>query len=329
MWIANYGVLAGGWPSQDLYPRAVGDVNGDGRDDIVGFGNNATYVSLSTGTAFGTPTSWISGYGVTAGGWTSQDRYPRMLGDVNGDGKDDIVAFGNAGTYVSLSNGTRFGSPALWIGNFGAVAGAWTSQNVTPRTVADVNGDGRADIVGFGNAGAYVSLSTGTRFSAPVLWIGNFGAVAGAWTTQDQFPRMVADVNNDGRADIVGFGNTAVSVSLSTGTSFAAPRTWISGYGPGSGGWTSQDALPRLVADMTGDGRADLVAFGSTYVFVARSNGSRFTTATQWMSGYGPNGGWTSQNLMPRLLGDVSGDGKADVVAFGNLGTYVRLSNLQ
>jgi hypothetical protein len=33
--------------SQDTYPRAVADVNGDHRADIVGFGNTGVYVSLS------------------------------------------------------------------------------------------------------------------------------------------------------------------------------------------------------------------------------------------------------------------------------------------
>jgi hypothetical protein len=40
----------------------------------------------------------------TAGGWTSQDTYPRHLADLNGDKFDDIVGFGEAGTYVALSN---------------------------------------------------------------------------------------------------------------------------------------------------------------------------------------------------------------------------------
>ena len=39
----------GGWRSQDKYPRQVADVNGDGRADIVGFGQDAVFVSLANG----------------------------------------------------------------------------------------------------------------------------------------------------------------------------------------------------------------------------------------------------------------------------------------
>ena len=45
--LAYFGSAAGGWSSEDLYPREVADVNGDGSADIVAFGSSAVYVSLS------------------------------------------------------------------------------------------------------------------------------------------------------------------------------------------------------------------------------------------------------------------------------------------
>jgi hypothetical protein len=47
---------------------------------------------------------WIESFAYGAGGWQSQDKYPRTVADVNGDGMADIVGFGNAGAYVALSN---------------------------------------------------------------------------------------------------------------------------------------------------------------------------------------------------------------------------------
>jgi hypothetical protein len=39
-WINNNGTRAGGWSSQDTFPRTVGDVNGDGKGDVVGLAIN-------------------------------------------------------------------------------------------------------------------------------------------------------------------------------------------------------------------------------------------------------------------------------------------------
>jgi hypothetical protein len=75
---------------------------------------------------------------------------------MTGDGRADIVGFGNAGAYVSLNNGNgTFQAPQLVAGNFGYNAGGWR-VDMHPRFLADITGDGRADIVGFGNAGVWV-----------------------------------------------------------------------------------------------------------------------------------------------------------------------------
>jgi hypothetical protein len=283
--VASYGFDAGGWRI-DRHPRLLADVNGDGRADIVGFGNAGAYVSLGqvNGT-FSAPVLAVANYGYDAGGWRV-DRHPRLLGDVNGDGRADIVGFGNAGAYVSLgqANG-QFTGPVLAVANYGAEAGGW-QVGLHPRLLGDVNGDGRADIVGFGNAGAYVSLGqTNGTFSNPVLAVGNYGAVAGGWRV-DRHPRFLSDVNGDGRADIVGFGNAGAYVSLgqANGT-FSAPVLAVASYGYDAGGWRVE-FHPRVTANVNGDGRADIVGFGNAGAYVSLSgqatphnlNVSRFTT---------------------------------------------------
>ncbi len=125
----NYGVKAGGWTNFDAYPRCMGDVNGDGKADVVGFGNKGVYVSLSTGSAFGPATQWISNYGVLAGKWTAYDAYPRGVADVNGDGKADVVGFGNKGVYVSLLTAAAFR-----LARCGSLISAWQQVNGQART---------------------------------------------------------------------------------------------------------------------------------------------------------------------------------------------------
>jgi hypothetical protein len=101
----TFTVKKGGWSSFDLYPRQLGDVNGDGRDDIVGFGRDAVFVSLgqSDGTFGAHFVAKDDTFTVKKGGWSSFDLYPRQLGDVNGDGRDDIVGFGQDAVFVSLA----------------------------------------------------------------------------------------------------------------------------------------------------------------------------------------------------------------------------------
>jgi hypothetical protein len=284
--IAGFGSspVGGGWTSNDAYPRLLGDVNGDGMADIVGFGSAGTYVSLATGGGnFASAMLGISGFGSSpaGGGWTSDDAYPRVLGDVNGDGLGDIVGFGSAGTYVSLATGDgHFASAMLGIAGFGSspAGGGWTSDNAYPRLVADVNGDGKADIVGFGNAGVYVALATsGGNFGESFLALTGFGAppAAGGWSSEDLYPREIADINGDGRADIVGFGGAGVYFALGNSDGSFGPVTAdLASFGASApaGGWTSDNIYPRLLGDVTGDHRADIIAFASDGTYVSQSH---------------------------------------------------------
>jgi len=328
IWRRAYAVRAGGWNTQDTYPRDLADVDGDARADIVGFGARATYVSLSTGSAFAEPSIWIANYGVTAGGWASYNQFPRALGDVNGDGQADVVGFGSRATFVSLSNGSGFAAPEVWIRSYGLSAGGWLNSDLYPRLLGDVNGDGRDDVVGFGRSATFVSLSTGFAFQAPEIWIANYAPLAGGWMNWDSFPRQLADVDGDGRADIVGFGRTATYVSLSKGDHFDLPTPWIASYGSNAGGWSSQNVYYRTLADVNGDGMADIVAFGYTSVQVSLSTGAAFQPSQEVCPSYAvAAGGWTNWNEYPRRMADVNGDGRADIVGFGRNAVYVSLAN--
>ncbi|MGL4441238.1 MAG: FG-GAP repeat domain-containing protein, partial [Bosea sp. (in: a-proteobacteria)] len=81
---------------------------------------------------------------------------------INNDGRADIIGFASGGTYIALAkadNSGTFSTAFLAIQSFGTdpVAGGWTNDDLFPRTVADVTGDGRADLVGFGSAGTFVA----------------------------------------------------------------------------------------------------------------------------------------------------------------------------
>jgi hypothetical protein len=128
----------------------------------------------------------------------------------------DIVGFGADNVFVSLATGGgHFAAPTLELAAFVASAGrgGWTSQDLYPRTLADVNADGMADIVGFGADGVFVSLATGGgHFASPTFQLSAFGANNG-WSSDTTYTRQLADINGNGSADIVGFAANGVMTS--------------------------------------------------------------------------------------------------------------------
>ena len=243
--------------------------------DIIGFSSNGVVMSLSNGFGhFAAPEAVLSQFGKNVGGWTSQDQYPRFLANVDGANGPDIIGFSSNGVVVSLSDGSgHFAAPDLVLSQFGTNVEGWTSQDTYPRLLDDINGDDRADIVGFSSTGVVISLNDGSgHFASPQLVLPYFGSNAGGWTSQDTYPRLLADVNRDGMADIVGFSSTGVIVSLATGGGgFAAPTSGGAQFGTNAGGWASQNQFPRALADLAGDGTADIVGFSSTEVVIAPS----------------------------------------------------------
>jgi len=306
--------LSHGWTVKD-FVRTVGDVNGDGKDDLVGFGLDGVYIALSNGTGFDPVSKWTSAFDLSHGWTVSQ--FVRTVGDVNGDGKDDLVGFGLDGVYVALSNGASFNPVSKWTSAFDLSHGWTVSQFV--RTVGDVNADGKADLVGFGLDGVYVALSNGTSFGPVSKWTNAFGS---GWSV-DQHVRTVGDMNGDSKADLVGFGLDGVYVALSNGASFDPVSKWTSAFDL-SHGWTVKDFV-RTVGDVNGDGKNDLIGYGLDGVYIALSNGTGFTPVSKWTSAFDLSHGWTVSQFV-RTVGDVSGDGKDDLVGFGLDGVYIATS---
>ncbi|MET7747541.1 N-acetylmuramoyl-L-alanine amidase [Micromonospora sp. NPDC005367] len=211
------------WFAPDAEVPAVGDVNGDGRDDIITFTHDTAgdvYVALSTGSSFsGTATKWHEYFSIAG-------EYP-AVGDVNGDGRDDIITFTQgpataSDVIVALSTGTSFGPPQKWHDLFAVGA-------EQPR-VGDINGDGKDDIVTFTcntDADVYAAISTGTSFAGTTVKWNDFFCLAG------EFPYL-GDYDGDGRDDIIVFtkGHTNdIYVALSTGTEFGPGTKWHDFFG--------------------------------------------------------------------------------------------------
>lgn len=326
--LADFG-LDQGWTSQTYYQRHLGDVEGDGKLDVVGI----AFAGLMFSSDFSAPKLLDQGY-------FPNGNFITALADASGDGRIDLVDFSGLGFYQNYgfgfnSSGKTFGGRQYYLSDFGRDQG-WLTQEETPRLMADVTGDGRADIIGFGNAGALVSLSgpansfspTINSYARPIIGIYDFGVWKG-WDSYDRYYRAAADVNGDGKDDIIGFADAGVMVALSKGNgTFADPIFAIDDFGFEQG-WSSQDKFPRLLGDVNGDDKADIVGIGiaGVYVSYGQSDGTFATPTLDYDENFTAAHGWTSNDLTPRMLADADGDGLLDLVGFGYAGVYV-LSNL-
>lgn len=229
-------------------------------------------------------TNWISNFGT--------DGSNHLIGDVNGDGKEDAVVFksSDGAWQAAVSNGNGFNSPSQWTSGHGAGSNA--------QFLADCNGDGKQDaVVFFSSSGNwYVATSTGNGFNNYSLWKSGHGA--------NSTSQMLADCNGDGKADAVAFFGLDGSwyMATSSGSAFNNPTLWKSGHGAGSS--------RQFMGDLNKDSKADAVVFFSSGDwYAAYSTGSSLQNYFHWTTGHGAG----SQN---QLLTDANGDGYADPFVF-------------
>ncbi|MEU6174983.1 FG-GAP-like repeat-containing protein [Streptantibioticus parmotrematis] len=278
----GHGEQAGGW-LVDNHPRFLADTTGDGRLDVVGCHDDGVWISLQDeegkfAPLADEPVLRAFGHGEEAGGWLV-DEHPRFLADTTGDGRLDVVGCHDDGVWISLQeeDGT-FAEPLYVLDDFGTDQG-WSSAGEHPRFLAATTREGTLDVVGFGPQGVVVSRGCGDgTFGASKLVLNDFGTDQG-WTGRKHL-RLLADVTGDGNPDVVGFGDEGVWVSHNLGDGrFEQAQLVCRGFGhdDDAGAWRI-DHHPRFLADVTGDGRVDIVGFGGPGVYVARNLHRRFRT---------------------------------------------------
>ena len=131
-------------------------------------------------------------------------------------------------------------------------------------------------------------------------------------------------------ANIVGFGYDGTWVSLATGSDIPRPRNWSYTFGASAaaGGWTSQDATPRQIADVNGDDRADIVGLetpGCTSRSVRRTGHSQRRSRISGLRVEPGSRRVDEPGFVPASLGRCNGDHRADI-RLGDAATYVALS---
>lgn len=100
--------------------------------------------------------------------------------DANGNGVLDIVAFGQTGVFVSFGKADGTFSPGQPIPDnlFTNSSAEWTIRG-NSRTLGDLTGDGKPDIIGFATRGVHVTLNNADgTFRSPKLGLDHFGTAS-------------------------------------------------------------------------------------------------------------------------------------------------------
>jgi hypothetical protein len=222
---------------EKYHDQAVGDVDGDGRDELVFLSQKAGVLAYYDIPADPRVEPWPSECFRVIDDAVPYQTEGLWVGDVDGDGRVEVLA----GTSIY-----RRDDAGRW-----ARAAFLTGYTMTRPAVADLTGDGRLDIV--------VAEGESDPARLAVVWGGGSGAGEAEVLRDDLFhphSLAVADFDGDGRADIftaeMGLGgktDSKVLIFRNLGGGRFEEHLISEGVPVHEG----------KVADLTGDGRPDIV----------------------------------------------------------------------
>jgi hypothetical protein len=302
----------------------MGDVNGNGRQDLVfnhvssGFNQTVVAFANADGTfTMAAPTSYSA---APVNGWS---QYVVKTGDFNNDGKTDLAwsrTITTNTTYIGLSNGDgTFEEMPM----FTKAGSSWgTDYRFETGNIDGKDGDDLIWNVLIGSNRTYVTLSNGDGTFGTENYEPTTGTYqdhpASGWS-RPEYELSIADVNGNGRDDLAWYTQgkdyhyvyIAESVGDEPGSIFSFKSRFDRGT---SRGWTNYKVV---VGDIDGKAGADLVwvnPAGTNSIPVHRDLSTEGTTGLE-------NGSLQYINLengpydwQVRLL-DVNGDGRKDLLA--------------
>lgn len=306
-------------------PTLTGDVNGDGRDDVIlsrGVNGNRA-ITVYLGQSNGKFSEPITSQTVNQFYYNT----PTFVGDFNGDGCTDVlIHWENNGrrqllVYISQGDGTFYAGANL-------ASSRNHNDNSLPCTfcVADVNGDGKDDfVVNYRNTSGYrYALVYKGKATGPFL----VDATTDALVTSDLYysnePVYTGDFNGDGRADLVvhqttdddNINNVKRVLRVYTGTSSGTFNAGVNltstrGHNP------ADYPTKNFVTDVDGDGKDDFVVHWKNHSSDRSNLVYKGKSASPYLIDATTDALSSTNNYIetdPVYVADVNGDGRSDMV---------------
>jgi hypothetical protein len=242
-----------------------------------------------------------------------------------------VPGAGSVPVMVRNPDGGNFTKPAAYLFPatnlaFGTKGFVTSTLSSTGLDLADVNGDAFADIVHAGTSGQTVFSGSVSSTNAGLIFHKNAALATPAFSTvtldgASCYDCKFADVNLDGKQDVVGLFASSIKVFLGDGTGgFGAA---ITSFLPSGFSWPSEMWIERYNSDVIPD-----IAFSVSNWPTANLNGRVYT-----MLGTGTGSFNSADSAISSLpitygvislaAGDSDGDGRAEVIAGVGMGDYI------
>jgi 6-phosphogluconolactonase (cycloisomerase 2 family) len=288
------------------YFSALADIDGDGKSDLIvtDYNNNTISIYRNTGTSGSmTTASFFNKYDYTTG----NNPYGLAVGDVDGDGKPDIVVVNYGSSTVSVFKNTAT-SGIIGASSLAPKVDFATGANPYHVAIVDIDGDGKPDMVVTNNGAATISLFQNTGIQGSVT-TSSFAPKVDLSTGSGPGGIATGDIDGDGKPDIVVANSSSNTISvfrnISTfGTISTSSFAGLVNFSTGS--------KPTSVAlgDIDGDLKTDICVtnYNSSTISIFRNSSVAGTISIP--SRFDPTVGTYPVGI---AVCDLDGDGKPDI----------------